>query len=73
MNEAVPDNDRTIGILLNCPFCGATAELSRPIKATMEEALEAEPYVNCSYSKCAGRHVCASLTEWQYRISKGAL
>lgn len=55
--------------LLDCPFCGAPAEASRPLKPTMDEAMTAEPYINCSRPKCAGRHVCASVAEWQFRKS----
>jgi len=32
--------------------------------------MEAEPYINCSQPKCAGRHVCASVSEWQYRTDR---
>ena len=40
---------------------------------TLEDAMMAEPHVNCSRPKCAGRHVCASITEWQFRQSNAGL
>lgn len=55
--------------LLDCPFCGAPAQPSRPLKPTLEEALTAKPHINCSRPKCAGRHVCATVAEWQFRQS----
>ena len=56
--------------LLPCPFCGKPAEASHTMRATIEETMEAEPYINCSQPKCAGRHVCASVSEWQYRTDR---
>ena len=55
--------------LLPCPFCGSLAESTRPIKPKLEDAIVAEPYINCSRPRCAGRHVCASVDEWQFRQS----
>lgn len=31
--------------------------------------MTAEPHINCSRPKCAGRHVYASVEEWQFRQS----
>ena len=56
--------------LLPCPFCGKPAEASHTMRATIEETMEAEPYINCSQPMCAGRHVCASVSEWQYRTDR---
>lgn len=53
--------------LLPCPFCGAKAEVHSAFKPTIEESLAAEPDITCSEMGCAGRHVGASLKEWQHR------
>ena len=50
-----------------CPYCGAKAFVSSPIKPTLEEALQSNPVINCTEVHCIARHVCATPEEWNTR------